>query len=1512
MSSATHTINVLVQQQGLDQVQSAMQQFTQSTGTATQSQDALGQAMGKTQGAAFKTGTEIEKVGQKTTTTSKSTTSLGQAFKSSALQIGAFVSGLISTVMQVNSVLAAENKLEKMREGLEKRNASLELAELKYRTAIDNGSLSGEKARLQGEKLSATRNILELDTEKLRLKEEQHSASILQTALTAIPTVINAFGSLSQIYSSVKSASDLVTEGSNTTGESLDALGTAADAATTTGIIPTFTSLGKLVTGAKSAKDALGDKGSGLVGSASAVAIAFEGTQKSGNVMINAFKSIGSAVKTFFSTMVADVGSATGVIDKIKAGFGSFFTQIGTGFKGLGGHLKTAGAAFVAFGKTLLGVFMSNPILLIIGAITVAVGALIFDLGGFRTRLNEIGVAIGKAVPALKPLLDGLGWFGMKLGEVGDFLMGTSAEMDNTALSATEMAAKIGPAAESLQELVDVGANFEKLDAAVAMFDNLRTAVEALTTTTVKGSTDHIAAMAKINTAWTTMKTTIKDASPATVAAIAAIDEGLRLYAAGLIKTKDFQTLFNTQLEYLNITAEKAVVADTNLNIAQEKVAQSAIGLSDSAANVVASFNEQVAAGEESTVTLTDNEKKVVELINSYGKAVPVAAEMTKEQVNLMNSLVAVAPYLEKYGEQLMFNSDNTVNWTATTAELTKKHQVFADQTGTDWSNITTLLEKGVAGYHEVESMIELVGVTDKERATAMQAALDSEMKQREANSASLSDMIDTALKGADAQAEAEKKSQDALEKSSVKIKEKAMQLGIWDDIQKLSTQTQETAIKVTEDAEKADAKAMTTLQKLATERGLNKSLLEQSSAAHLKYIANHDLEATTTDEVRSKLGELIAARQEDVKATELETESQIGLLTSMEKVPPVLDMTGKGLAGVVQAYDDTTNATGIAADSIGVWYAELDKTKAVHDATIVKLKELAEAEGITVPQAIMDQGIPAIKAYIENIKGVGDAAVKMKEDTLKAFEEMNSKGQDMLGSLLDEAILEGDSKEIKDILDEIGLEADNLVAVQRILTVTVDDTDFTNDISGLSEIMLTEFEKMTGFSQTEANNAVNMYSQEMVDEFGKQNPKMGDAINQVWEYVKANAPAGATGDFLLHAFGEAVKDPTIVTAALDGSLVVPTTNATAAATEAAGTGAASIPPAIAESIFGGASTIQNATLGGVVTPITGEIEKVPPNATTALAPVEGVFSAAFLAASVAATGVISQLLADITLSMGFLVTNIQEKLTEIETAWKTHGTNVAATIGELNITIVTVQETISELSSNVATYMGSMTTNIDNWASATGTSMGEVSTSANDTQGELSNMSSSVATYMDSMSSNVSDFESSFGTSMDSVITDAETATTAVEDLQSAIDALKDKTITITVNLEGAGVDHLKHGGSFINFGAPAHAQHGAAWIQKNPTKIGGTSISETFPEVVSVIPLDPKEKASPFYNLELPVKTPEIPTPTVIAGGGGGGGPTVTQGDVYVTVQLPNGEALARVVKPFMLTGYSGITSS
>ena len=161
-----------------------------------------------------------------------------------------------------------------------------------------------------------------------------------------------------------------------------------------------------------------------------------------------------------------------------------------------------------------------------------------------------------------------------------------------------------------------------------------------------------------------------------------------------------------------------------------------------------------------------------------------------------------------------------------------------------------------------------------------------------------------------------------------------------------------------------------------------------------------------------------------------------------------------------------------------------------------------------------------------------------------------------------------------------------------------------------------------------------------------------------------------------------------------------------------------------------------------------------------------------------------------------------------------------------------------------------------------------------------------------------------------------ADAATKSVKALASAIAALKSKSITVHVGLSGPGVAYLRHGGATINFpsiSGVSYAAKGKSWLQKTPKMIGNTHVAETFPEIVSVMPLDPREKASPFNKIN---KNLNVPMPQMIPTGGGtsgsgGGGRQPIHVELHTTISMPDGKVLAKAVQSHLLDGFSGITS-
>jgi hypothetical protein len=413
-----------------------------------------------------------------------------------------------------------------------------------------------------------------------------------------------------------------------------------------------------------------------------------------------------------------------------------------------------------------------------------------------------------------------------------------------------------------------------------------------------------------------------------------------------------------------------------------------------------------------------------------------------------------------------------------------------------------------------------------------------------------------------------------------------------------------------------------------------------------------------------------------------------------------------------------------------------------------------------------------------------------------------------------------------------------------------------------------------------------------------------------------------------------------------------------------------------------GAPSVAAGAQTGINQPISQNMTLIPNEAQTAIAPIEGVFSTEFMKASATATGVINLMLADITLSFGYLKENIAIKLGEITTDIQTFGTNVDSVFGTMDQKIVTfvtntvtnfgvIVENLSTLltafadfgtgvdivfgtmDQKIATWgnntlktfelvakglstllkgfadfgkgvdqvFGTMDQKIKTWASNTDNNFNSVDQTVGEMDQKFGEFWDNTNEVFGQMDQKIGEWASNTVSNFDDVGSAAEDATSKIEDLQSAINALKDKTITVTVNLTGSGVGYLAHGGSSINFPTSAStsfAAGGKTWLQKTPKKIGNTHVSERFPEIISAIPLDPKEKASPFHNVDVPMQgmPTSIAAAPSIGGGGmgsigtGSGQPVHVSGNLSVTVTTKSGAVLAKEIQPYMLEGYSGIT--
>jgi hypothetical protein len=119
-----------------------------------------------------------------------------------------------------------------------------------------------------------------------------------------------------------------------------------------------------------------------------------------------------------------------------------------------------------------------------------------------------------------------------------------------------------------------------------------------------------------------------------------------------------------------------------------------------------------------------------------------------------------------------------------------------------------------------------------------------------------------------------------------------------------------------------------------------------------------------------------------------------------------------------------------------------------------------------------------------------------------------------------------------------------------------------------------------------------------------------------------------------------------------------------------------------------------------------------------------------------------------------------------------------------------------STLSKNIGTYATSMQTNISTFATVSVASLDLIDKNTEETQLAVRTLSINLDAYTKSMTANIEAWSTATVTAMDNVKTGAEDAEEAVKNLASAISSLKDKTVTITVDVQENSTSSQQYGG--------------------------------------------------------------------------------------------------------------------
>jgi hypothetical protein len=1487
MSTATKNILIIVKHQGLDQANTAIKGFATTTGQATKATDALGSSWTKTQSGAVKFTSSVNQMSSAESKATKTTTQFG----ASADQAGKKTQGFAAKFQGNKGAIFAFMGIG---------TAGMEAIGMfgMYQMAADKLNSAQDRVNQLVEAGAQGTSEYKQAVNEVAEAKRGYNFIIRNVAMSfgdLIPFLllsVNAIVKLKDTVAGSKGAIDAATQG-------ISGLGTASKTAASGGLTPMqtaatnlgggltnlgtgvrntttatdqlYTSSGRLVgstdnvgKSVKATSGLIGGKGTGLVAGISALDLAMNSGEKTGNRFTNVFKTIGTGIKSLPATFA-----------NVATSIGSFFMNFGTHLGKLPGLFAKAGAAVTAFSRVLLTAFLSNPITAAIAAISIAVAALVFDLGGFRTRLNEIGVSLGKMFPALKIILDPLGKIGEGLGWVGQQaakLFGVSSGLDDVAGSAAAADKAILNMREALRSALDLDVGGNTLQ----MVQTLNSSINSLGTTGKQK-------LGELESAWTVLQTQIKK-TPETTKLIEEFNTVLEKYRqgglSGAAAGEKLGAIFTKLKDVISGKTQetlKTVQADEKQAQSTTKVQNATLGMSKEVASFVAQLSIANATEKQNTTYVEDNAKALLDWTQKMGLSIKTVGGVSDSIKAWAQEMMPLTPVLKDIGTQIEYVEGQGINWTKTLQNLGNT-QKEVTTLGTQLFNSMKIAVKnvGAEAFPVIEAALQkLKGIYPEVFEVASKLWEDEKTKMME-NGQFVEQLGELKKKKSKEAATEEEKYAKKLKETADETKFKAQQLGIYADIQDASLATQQTAIKYHEEENKALNEARSSLQTLALERGIETEQIKKNSDILLTYIKNHDLGKSTIIEVRAATGQLIAEKQKEQKATELETKAAEEFYRQYDLIPPVLGMTGKGLMTVAKNMDDTANSTKIAADNIGTWYSELQKSQAVEEDSVAILLDLANRLGVDIPEGA-EMTVDSLKEVIEQATGMGKSVKEAANEAAKAFGDLANDAGSALEDLIKEDLIKGDIDDVIEKLEEAGTSIDTLAAKQAIIKPILDDTDIENDIISLSELLDDTWAQSTLAAKNGGDSVISAFTNGINSHLGELGPPIVSHINAVWAQIKATNP-GKTGAELVQALAAELGNPGPLTAAATkaaggippgfeqgitglegvasskmqsiaeaiGGKVTDFMDAGQGLAEGVGEGFESgghtfasqaqkawyelikpSDPARAEA-YAKANEVAKGTEEGFSSGATGimtagqkamydllapygkaaqdaytaslgianktkeGIDTIPTNTSTALAPVPGIFSQAFVDASTQAGTQLSGILTKVQTTMSNMSTSVatysnsmavnfatalqnmgipllplgeaiyalQNVLSNFSTSVQTYSTSMATNITTFATQSIAQLTTLSEfivgsilvtfatLETNIVAHMTAMTTQVSAWVTTSVKVMGELIKIVTTTQKTFSTLSTSVATYMKSMTTNIKSFQTGATTS--------------------------------------------------------------------------------------------------------------------------------------------------------------------
>lgn len=1067
-------------------------------------------------------------------------------------------------------------------------------------------------------------------------------------------------------------------------------------------------------------------------------------------------------------------GLATIIGGKFQSGLITFTEKIGL----LPPMFTSAGKSANTFGGALRALAL-NPFTIAMTAAAALLGIFITNAFGARDAINAFGVWLGNTIPFLKPFL-------VLLGQAGDALVtafgGSIRQVTSDAKAAIP---EVEDFEEAIRGVYEVSANNSAIDELKTDIDNLNQAVKDAQIPS-KGWSNVMAELAVLTSK-------VSNPSKEYSAILSELTTKLQeLYDKGQAPTIEQMKEIEALTAKLNGQFKK------DISTKQEQIQvqkQLAAGLADYSGNVkiVASALELTGPAQDEFVKgLDDTQKSMFDVANGTDLT---GDALLRYLANVEKSIGAMTVFEER----LVRQKDGNVDLIATIENLEAAEESHLAGATAVWNGLVDLVDMGVISYDGAVLAIKRVAETHDVAGEAYndyaQKVIDGQIQVSDKERA----LIDILIEKGIITVETENDIQEAIDKTQKKIDEEIAKYNLQEKAIGLSVKQQEALIKISQEEEKEINAVTSKLQELAIARGANAKIVAGGNAVLRTFINTHHQDAATTQEVYDAYTILAGAREDEQVETQKQEAAYRLLLKTMGSQIDTTNLNLQTMKSLVSTYDDINNATKIATGEVAKWNLELERTSKIETETIVQLDKLANAYGIEIPQSIKNKGIPAIKEFIEAELGVGEGAKKARDEALKAFDEIAGKAKSALDTIISDALGE-DSDNIKKAIKGIrkaGFELDSLTAVKRVIQILLDDESFENDLIGLGDIMKDNFGKLEGFTHDEGILLGQLFSEAVRDQIGKKMPEAADAVDQIWEQVLKSSKPTDTGDVIIGNFGKALQNNEYLNSVgigvgstiaegiegakqytfdAGGHLVESTAegaeNSTAleqasqhalnkylvplvqnAELKEAGEG---MTEEVAEGAVDGSGrhlpAASNKILNDLMTgfgqsPIpkqTGEQlgADTSTGVETGVQPIPGIFNDAFVQASVQSGTTLALIVTLVQQTMSNMSTSVATYSNSMQVNFTTSLTAMGDALPPVGDKILVFQQQMSDLSTSIATYASSMTTNIQTFGTNAGSSLDTLSdTIKTGIWKTFSDFSTSVATYTDSMTKNTDNF---------------------------------------------------------------------------------------------------------------------------------------------------------------------------